>query len=138
MGLLEKLKSVFGGSDRGTAAASGDPDVTVEYEPDAESEHAVKGTDGAAGSVEADETDGSDAGEATADETDADEAADAGTSESVEAVKGIGPTYSERLDEAGIETVADLAAADAAAVAAAAETSVSRAEDWIERARSRT
>jgi polyhydroxyalkanoate synthase len=111
MGLLEKFKSVFGGSDRGTASASGEPDVTVEYEPDAGSEHAVKGTD---------------------------EAVDAGTSESVEAVKGIGPTYSERLGEAGVETVADLAGADAETVAEAAETSISRAEDWIERARNRT
>jgi len=111
MGLFEKLKSVFGSSDSGSATSTGDADVTVEYAPDPESEHAVKGTD---------------------------EAGDTPDSPAVGTVKGIGPTYSERLGEASIETVADLASADAEAVADAAEVSVSRAENWIERARSRT
>ncbi|AQL42711.1 class III poly(R)-hydroxyalkanoic acid synthase subunit PhaC [Halorientalis sp. IM1011] len=52
--------------------------------------------------------------------------------ESVETVAGIGPTYAERLTAAGIETTADLAAADAATVAEAAEVSESRARDWID------
>ena len=47
------------------------------------------------------------------------------------AIDGIGPTYAERLAEAGIETVGDLSAADPAAVASAAEVSEKRAEDWI-------
>jgi polyhydroxyalkanoate synthase len=50
----------------------------------------------------------------------------------VDTVNGIGPTYAERLQAAGIETVADLAAADAATVAEAAEVSESRAQDWID------
>ncbi len=58
-------------------------------------------------------------------------------SPSVDDIKGIGPTYSERLGDAGIETVADLAAADAETVAETAETSVSRADGWIDRAQDR-
>jgi polyhydroxyalkanoate synthase len=50
----------------------------------------------------------------------------------VESVDGIGPTYAERLHEAGIETTADLADADAETVAEAAQTSESNAADWIE------
>ena len=56
-----------------------------------------------------------------------DEAADG-----VDAVDGIGPTYAERLQAADIETTADLAAADTATVAEAAEVSESRAQDWID------
>ncbi|SDF30896.1 class III poly(R)-hydroxyalkanoic acid synthase subunit PhaC [Halorientalis regularis] len=52
--------------------------------------------------------------------------------DSVDTVNGIGPTYAERLEAAGIETTADLAAADAATVAEAAEVSASRAQDWID------
>jgi polyhydroxyalkanoate synthase len=51
----------------------------------------------------------------------------------VETVDGVGPTYAERLRAAGIETVADLAASDAARVAEVAETSESRAADWLGR-----
>jgi len=46
MGLLDKLKSLFGSDQDGhSPARDTEPDVTVEHEPDAESEHAVKGTD---------------------------------------------------------------------------------------------
>lgn len=49
-------------------------------------------------------------------------------------VKGIGPVYAERLNEAGIYDYAQLAAADPAAVADAAGTSESAAKGWIEQA----
>jgi len=52
----------------------------------------------------------------------------------LESVNGIGPTYAERLREAGIDGLAALAAADPEAVAEAAEVPVSRAEDWIDQA----
>jgi polyhydroxyalkanoate synthase len=52
--------------------------------------------------------------------------------EGVETVDGIGPTYADRLQAVGIETTADLAAADAADVAEAAQVSESRAGDWID------
>ena len=66
-----------------------------------------------------------------------DDESDAGTegSESgLETVSGIGDTYADRLREAGIETTADLVAADAATVADAAGVPTGRAAEWIERA----
>ncbi len=50
----------------------------------------------------------------------------------VETVNGIGPTFAERLREAGIETVGDLAGYDGAELAEIAETSESRAQDWLD------
>jgi polyhydroxyalkanoate synthase len=61
--------------------------------------------------------------------------AETGAATDVEAIDGIGPTYAERLREAGIETTADLAAADAATVAEAAQVGEGRASNWIEQAR---
>ena len=64
-----------------------------------------------------------------------DSTTDAGAGDSindVETVEGIGPTYAERLRDAGIETVSDLAASDAAELADVADTSESRAQDWLD------
>ncbi|WP_049901686.1 class III poly(R)-hydroxyalkanoic acid synthase subunit PhaC [Halococcus agarilyticus] len=69
------------------------------------------------------------------DETTGGDAAASGSDGStVETVSGIGDTYADRLRGAGIETVADLAAADVATVADAAEVSESRASEWIDQA----
>ena len=80
--------------------------------------------------------------ETTADEADTtadDEAAGAetgeGESEPVETLKGIGPAYAERLGTVDIETVADLAAADADDVADDIGVSSKRVSGWVERAR---
>jgi len=73
--------------------------------------------------------DGSDDTEQTADAADATDERDGAD---VETVSGIGPTYAERLHAVGIETTTDLAAADAATVADAAEVSESRARDWLD------
>ncbi len=207
MGLLDKLKSLIGSNQDGhSPARDTEPKVTVEHEPAAESEHAVKGTDGiqqqmndeqesedsttesvseseqgatdeskstAASTTEHTETgpvsdepvddelvddepgvderaESSAEEQAAADDEPATEEqlateeepaadADAATDEStdsplVEEIKGIGPTYAERLESVDIETVADLAAANPAEVADAAQTGESRAVDWIERA----
>ncbi|MBX0322439.1 class III poly(R)-hydroxyalkanoic acid synthase subunit PhaC [Halomicroarcula sp. F13] len=50
----------------------------------------------------------------------------------VETVSGIGPTYADRLRAAGVETVGDLAGYDAAELADIAETTESRARDWLD------
>jgi predicted flap endonuclease-1-like 5' DNA nuclease len=164
MGLLEKLKSLFGSDQSGQSPARAtEADVTVEHEPAAESEHAVKGTDAgrqqhggqhgtqpqtAAGTAEESgeteqETSAStpdetpdDTEDATAEAADSDgkRIEDATDGPSTEEIKGIGPTYAERLAAAGIGTIADLAAADPADVAEAAETGENRAGDWVERA----
>ncbi|MES3517645.1 MAG: helix-hairpin-helix domain-containing protein [Natronomonas sp.] len=54
-----------------------------------------------------------------------------GDGASVESIDGIGSTYAGRLREAGIETTADLAAADPATVAETAGVSEERAATWI-------
>ncbi|WP_435358220.1 class III poly(R)-hydroxyalkanoic acid synthase subunit PhaC [Haloarchaeobius sp. DFWS5] len=53
-------------------------------------------------------------------------------------VKGIGPAYADRLVDVGIESVDDLAAADAEQVAADADLSVERVEGWIDSAKELT
>lgn len=60
------------------------------------------------------------------------EPADGG--EPLESVSGIGPAYANRLNEAGLESVADLVAADPAAVAEATGISEKRIGRWIDRA----
>jgi hypothetical protein len=52
----------------------------------------------------------------------------------LEDVEGIGSTYADRLRDSGIESVFDLAEADTDEVSEAADTSESRAEDWIGKA----
>ncbi|WP_336361551.1 DUF4332 domain-containing protein [Haladaptatus sp. ZSTT2] len=47
---------------------------------------------------------------------------------------GIGPTYKERLHDAGISTVSQLAAADPAALAERLGISDSRVLSWVEQA----
>jgi polyhydroxyalkanoate synthase len=67
-----------------------------------------------------------------ADEADADTAEEDLEAADVELVKGIGPTYAERLRAAGIETAGDLAGYDAAELAEIAEATESRAADWLD------
>lgn len=54
----------------------------------------------------------------------------------VDTIKGIGPSYTEKLASAGIESVRDLADADATAVAEETGITESRLQNWIERANS--
>lgn len=53
-------------------------------------------------------------------------------------VKGIGPVYAERLTDAGVTTFAELAEADATAIAGAAGVSESVAASWMEQAAAHT
>lgn len=54
------------------------------------------------------------------------------TAESVSAITGIGPTYSDRLGSVGIETVGDVRRANIETIAEAASVSKTRAERWRE------
>jgi len=56
---------------------------------------------------------------------------------SLDEISGLGPTYRDRLEDEGIETLRDLAARAPEDVADAAKTSQSRARQWIERAEDR-
>lgn len=53
----------------------------------------------------------------------------------LEDIKGIGPTYGDKLRDAGIESVTELADADAEELAAETDISETRLATWIERAR---
>jgi predicted flap endonuclease-1-like 5' DNA nuclease len=55
----------------------------------------------------------------------------------LEDVKGIGPAYAERLRNAGVDSIADLADADAEDLAAETDLSATRIENWIEQAKVR-
>lgn len=138
---LESAQTVVDTGDDGV-------DVTVEHDPDAEAE-----TDAGAADADAAEADASEAGtadvasEAAAEESTDEEApateteeavkgteTDAGTDAALEDVKGIGPAYADRLRDAGVESVADLASADAGELAAESDIAESRIENWIDQA----
>ncbi|MDS0260349.1 class III poly(R)-hydroxyalkanoic acid synthase subunit PhaC [Haloarcula sp. S1CR25-12] len=50
----------------------------------------------------------------------------------VDTVSGIGPTYADRLHDAGIQTVEDLTEYDAAALAEITNASPSQCQDWLD------
>ena len=50
-------------------------------------------------------------------------------------IKGIGPVYAARLEDAGIISLAGLAAAEAEAVATTIDVAAGRVSDWIAEAR---
>jgi predicted flap endonuclease-1-like 5' DNA nuclease len=127
MGLLDTLRSLLGLSDRSEEPPQ-ETTVSVEREPHAETEAAVKGSDVAEGGDTGTNTDAAGADDAAADGADG---------EPVQVIKGIGPAYADRLSATGVETVADLAAADVEDLAAATDLSEKRIGRWVERARTR-
>ncbi len=82
--------------------------------------------------IESVDEESTDEGEAESTDEASEDDAESGDDSDIEDVNGIGPTYADRLRDSGIETPADLADADPAEVADIAETSESRAEDWID------
>ena len=119
--------------------AGGEPAETVGQPGGVDADRTAVEIDDASedGSDDAGEDEAEDAAE-TADgdsETAAAETANGDSDEPVQSIKGIGPAYAERLETIEIETVGELAVADAAAVAGGIEVSESRVSDWIERAR---
>jgi predicted flap endonuclease-1-like 5' DNA nuclease len=132
--------------------------VTVEHEPATASEDAVKGTDTASdsgpttatdstadaevdvaaetGDAASDEGDGTDVDESEADESVSGGApTDPAPDAELEDIKGIGPTYAERLREAGVGGVGALAAADPASLSEETDIAESRVENWVEQAK---
>ncbi len=55
----------------------------------------------------------------------------------LQSIRGVGTSYADRLREAGVESVTDLAEADAASLAERIEVSEERTTDWIQQARDR-
>ena len=107
-------------------------EVNVEIEDTGDADGTDDSVEGGSGPETPDVDDSGDSAEEGTDvETAVAEAVAGGDLESID---GIGPTYAERLREAGIDGPAALADADPEAVAEAAEVPVSRAEDWIDQA----
>ena len=158
MSLLTKIKSVLGlgdgnaerGRDLGDqtvrfgSSPDEEPGPTETAAPTTDTERAVKEpvstaeTEAAGGDAKSpseplpdDESPAPASGEAAAG------SAPSGTDEAVTVIKGIGPTYGDRLAEAGIDSVGDLAAADADDIEEQTGISANRAAGWIEQARSR-
>jgi predicted flap endonuclease-1-like 5' DNA nuclease len=117
-----------------------DGETTVDTEPPETDDAAAAGSEAAAstGSM-VDENVADEAAEPAeavdVDVEDADDPERAGSTESPEVLKGIGPAYAQRLADAGIETVSELAAADADEVGDAIDVSPKRVGRWIDRAK---
>lgn len=137
MTLISKLKSMLG-LDGGRRDETGGTTVRVEREPRPETTRDVEESSGPTSSSPEPSTT-PDAGVDTSVEEAVEEAeVPAGTTggdEPVDSLSGIGPAYAERLAEAGVETVGDLAAADAADLDAATDIGEGRLASWIEKAR---
>ncbi|WP_332897509.1 class III poly(R)-hydroxyalkanoic acid synthase subunit PhaC [Haladaptatus sp. CMSO5] len=113
-------------ADEEPEAAEPDADkpVAEESDADAEAESAAESMDeDEAATIEIEDTGDADTQQSSL-VSDDEAAAD------VETVDGIGPTYADRLREAGIKTVTDLAVADVETLAEIAEVSQSRAQAW--------
>ena len=151
-GILQRLKRLLGrdesGDDaRGPEEVSESPKssdgsvVTVERqpspeatdEPAAEHDEVIESDDSDAEQAEPDESIGEPEDETS--DTNANETAGLAPDAGVEEITGIGPTYAQRLQAAGIETVGDLADADPETVAEATNAAESRVDDWLAQAR---
>lgn len=121
MTLLQRLKALFGLDSSQDTTRDQDIDVTVEPPRTSETD---------------DDEDTTATEPAVDDAESSDVDTDAG-SDPVDVIDGIGPAYSDRLHSVGIETVADLAAADPQAIAADTDLSPARVERWIDRASNR-
>lgn len=143
MALLKRIKRRLGIGTGSTDRDAGETTVTVEHEAAATGDADDGETD--ASTPETAESDGPTAGRPDDGETAADgdgstggaasdDTVPADGSAGVESIKGIGPAYAERLAEIGVETVDDLAAADAGDVAEQTSVGQKRAARWIDRA----
>lgn len=108
MSLIQRIKAVLGLNGSATVEEDGPVAVTVEHQPsepeDIEPEPASPS-----------EPEWEHAGPVTE-------------------ISGIGPSYSERLAAAGVETVGDLAAAEPTALAAETGVSEKRIQTWVDAA----
>ncbi|WP_324661617.1 helix-hairpin-helix domain-containing protein [Haloarcula sediminis] len=102
-----------------TLADETDADESATSETDADEAAADTGVDG----IEEAELD------ADTDDTDTE-----GSTDPVTELTGIGPAYGDRLADAGIDTVGELAGADAADLADRIDLGESRVSGWIEQA----
>lgn len=152
MGWLDTIRTLLGFDSNDRGEDSSTVAITVEKEPDPESERAVKEADAADADSRDSTGDEADAAETAPEERRSKEeetATDEEVSRDVESepddsgevtltdIQGIGPAYAERLENAGIEDVDALAAADPENLAERANISENRIQRWIDRATDR-
>ena len=160
MTLFDSILSLLGLKSSDSKQQSS-TDVSVEHDPDAENEAAAKGTDASAstGSVteepprddaaaepaeatsvtnhageEHEAAEPAEAAGPVGNETEPSDLAEDAGEDPVDTVSGIGPAYASKLGDAGVETVAELAAADPTALAEETDISEKRLTRLVERA----
>lgn len=122
--------------ERETESATADSPVEPEQPPEpttADPDSSEPGDDSETEQTVTSDDEPEPSSDAETEETPTPEETAAGAEPVIE-INGIGPTYSDRLTEAGIETIGQLADSDPETVAEAAEVSTSRASNWIENA----
>lgn len=117
MPIVSKIKAILGlDEDR---PDTGDVEVTIEHEPD--EEPAEEPTE-----------------ESPAEEEPADGPDESGdTEDDLTELNGVGDAYAQRLHDAGIETIDELATADAAELSEETDIAAGRIKNWIEQAANR-
>jgi len=130
------------GTTSGGGSETGDGGVSAGTSPESTRSRATvdDGDSGTAGTNTGESsagTSGSSRARAEADETTGTAPAEPADGTPVVEIKGVGDAYAERLGNAGIEYVEQLADADPETLAKQTDISEGRLENWIERARNR-
>ena len=152
MGTSEPGESAVGGAQRELTESEAEtepeegPESTPEPEPESEQEPEQAPDPKPEPAAEPDsapdpapDTDGAETAPPTAEAeqptTEAGSATpESGNDEPLDSIKGIGPSYAERLENAGIGSVSELAAADPEALAGETGLSEKRISRWVDRA----
>ncbi|WP_435069954.1 helix-hairpin-helix domain-containing protein [Haloplanus sp. C73] len=136
-----ETEAVVKGTDEGSeSAGAAGTDATastgslVDSNPDGEAAEPAEAVDTDETETELDTVEAESEGESTGEHEATDEAEPTPSDEPVDIIKGIGPAYADRLANAGVHSVSDLAAADAADLADAIDLSETRVGRWIDRA----
>lgn len=124
MSLLQRLRSVLGLDGSGNDEIEEPPAVTVEHPREPEE---TPTSESPPDVPETSQSDSMESEEATAPRFEH----DGPTTD----ISGIGPAYSERLSQAGIDSIGDLAAADPGGLAEELDLTEGRVSAWVEDAR---
>ena len=115
------------------AEQSDDEATTTTDEPTADAVTDESGPAVAVDDAEAESADNTESAAAAESEADTDDG-DGYSDAPLDSIKGIGPAYSERLHDAGITSIAELAESDAETVGDAINVSPKTVSNWIDRA----
>ncbi|ELZ27409.1 hypothetical protein C475_05805 [Halosimplex carlsbadense 2-9-1] len=133
----DAVKGTDTATDSASTTAAEPTDAEVDTDSEAETETDTETDSGTETDDAADAADAAgDADDAAADEEpSAGAPTDPAPDAELEDIKGIGPTYAERLREAGVDGVGALAESDAAALSEETDIAESRVENWVEQAK---